>query len=78
MDKVQLTGQTLGQVFNSRNGFTNTVHRCGCEAKLSNLKLKTQPEQLLGSFPIYIALPAVIFLFEHCYQGRNNNFFLIQ
>jgi len=38
MDKLQLTGQTLGRVFNSRNDRTDTVYLFGYEAKLSNLK----------------------------------------
>ncbi len=34
-----------------------TVHICYCEAKLSNLKLKTWPEQLLGYLLFDIELP---------------------
>jgi len=33
------------------------MHWCGYEAKLSNLKLKTWPKQLLGSLPLDIAHP---------------------
>jgi len=57
MDKLQLTGRTLGRVFSSRNRCTNTMHLFKYEAKLSNLKLKTWPDQLLGSLPKDIALP---------------------
>ncbi len=57
MGKLQLTGGTLGRVFNCRNGCTNTVHLSWFEAKLSDLKLKTRPEQLFGSLPIDIELP---------------------
>jgi hypothetical protein len=57
MDKLQLTGQNLGRVFNSRSGCMCAMpFRC-YEAKQPNLKLKTQPEQLLGSLPIALALP---------------------
>jgi hypothetical protein len=45
MDKPQLTRQNLGRVFNSRSGCMCPMH---CyEANLSNLKLQTQPKQLL-------------------------------
>ncbi len=53
MDKLKLTGQNLGPVFNSRCGCKCAMHLCRYEAKRPNLKLKSQPKQLLGS-----ALPA--------------------
>jgi hypothetical protein len=48
MGKLKLTGQNLGQVFNSKLG-----QACMCLAiasikKRPNLKLKTRPKQLLG------------------------------
>jgi hypothetical protein len=51
MDKLNLAGQNLGRVFNSR-----CRHACLCNAitltKQPNLKLKTWPNQLLGSLPL--------------------------
>ncbi len=58
MDKLHLTGQNLGRVFNFRNGRVHAVHVLCCGVKLPNLKLKTWPKQLLGSLPLDIALPA--------------------
>ncbi len=57
MVKLKLTGQNLGQVFNSRLG-----HACICRAmayitKQPNLNLKTWPKHLLGSLPLAFALP---------------------
>jgi hypothetical protein len=58
MDKLlQLTGQNLGQVFNFRFGHWHAEHFWCYQAKLPNLKVKTQPKQLLGSLPLVITLP---------------------
>jgi hypothetical protein len=57
MDKLQLTGQNLGRVFNFSNGHELIVHFLCYGVKLPNLKLKTQPKQLLGLLPLDIALP---------------------
>jgi hypothetical protein len=56
MDKLQLTGQNLGRVFNCRSGCMGALHLCCYEAKRPNLKLKTQPKQLLGSLPLAFVL----------------------
>jgi hypothetical protein len=45
MGKLQLTGQNLGQIFNSRNGRVDAVHFLCYGVKLPNLKLKTWPKQ---------------------------------
>jgi hypothetical protein len=46
----------LGQVFNFRSGHLHAAHK-GCYiSKLPNLKLKTQPKQLLSSLPLDIGL----------------------
>ncbi len=37
----------------------HTMHLYFYNAKVSSLKLKTRPEQLLGSLPLNIALPIV-------------------
>ncbi len=57
MDKLQLTGQNLGRVFNFRSGHLHAAQFWCYRVKLLNLKLKTGPKQLLGSFPLVIALP---------------------
>ncbi len=59
MDKLQLTGQNLGWVFNFRCGRAHAVHLYCCEVKLPNLKMKTRPTQLLGYLLIDIALPVL-------------------
>ncbi len=59
MDKLQLTGQNLGWVFNFRGGHLHAAHIWCYQVKLSNLKLKTRPWQLLGSLPLDSALPAL-------------------
>jgi len=45
-DKLQLRGQNLGRVFNSRSGCLCAAHLCSYEAKQPRLKLKTRPKQL--------------------------------
>jgi hypothetical protein len=56
MDKLKLTGRTLGRVFNFRSGCMS----CHAYTAIrSNLELKTQPKQLLGSLPLDVALPAL-------------------
>ncbi len=52
MDKLQLTGQNLGRVFNSRSGPMCAMHLCCYEAKWCSLKLKTRAKQLLVPFPL--------------------------
>ncbi len=62
MDKLQLTGQALGRVFNFRSGcMRHTMHLRPGVAKQHNLELKTRPKQLLGSLPLVIALPGASF-----------------
>jgi hypothetical protein len=59
MDKLQPTGQNMGRVFNTRSG---RVYTCTLMFLLNpNLKLKTRPKQLLGSFPLDITLPDVLY-----------------
>ena len=58
MDKVQLTGQNQGQIFSFRFDHLHAEHFWCYQVKLPNLKLKTQPKQLLGSLPLVITLPA--------------------
>ncbi len=57
MDKLQLTGRNMGRVFNFRNGRVHVVRFLCYGVKLPNLKLKTQPKQLLGLLPLDITLP---------------------
>ncbi len=56
MHRLQSTGQNLGRVFNSRSGRMCATHLCCCEGKRSNLKLKTQTKQILGSLPLICVL----------------------
>jgi len=60
MGKLQLTGQTLGRVFNSRNVCKNNNSALMLTRSKTNLKLKTQPKQLFGYLPRDIALPGVL------------------
>ncbi len=57
MDKLKLTGQTLGRVFNSRRVCMHAMHLQSNVAIRPNLHLKTRLRQLLGSLPLDIALP---------------------
>jgi hypothetical protein len=54
MDKLQLTGQNLGRVFNIRSGHFACSAILVLSVKLPNLKLKTRSKQLLGSLPLVI------------------------
>jgi hypothetical protein len=51
MDKLQLTGQNLGRVFNFRNGRVHAVHFLCYGVKLPNFKLKTWPKQPIDPLP---------------------------
>jgi hypothetical protein len=51
MNTTELTGLNQGRDFNTRSGCTYEIHSLGSAAKLSNLELKTQHKQILGSFP---------------------------
>ncbi len=57
MDKLQLTGHNLGQVFNFRSGHLHAATFLVLSVKPPNLQLKTRAKQLLGSLPLVIALP---------------------
>jgi hypothetical protein len=48
MDKRHLVGQNLGRVFNFRQGRTLAPCTSFFTEKLSNLKSKTWPKQVLG------------------------------
>jgi hypothetical protein len=52
MDKLELTGQNLGRVFNSRRGRTCVCHAIAVSIKQPSLKLKTGSKLLFGSLPI--------------------------
>jgi hypothetical protein len=51
MDKLQLTGQNLGRVFNFRSDHLHSEDLRCYQSKLPNLKLKTRPKQRLGLLP---------------------------
>jgi hypothetical protein len=59
MDKLQLTGQNLGKVFNFRSDHLHGPNFWCYLVKLPNLKLKTQLNQLSGSLLLVITLPTV-------------------
>jgi hypothetical protein len=67
MDKLKLTGQNLGLVCKSKLRHVYFIcHAIAYITKGTNLKLKTQPKQLLGSLPLAFALPDVaIGIFAH-------------
>jgi len=56
--KLQLTGQNLDRVFNSRSGCMCALHLCSNEAKRPHLKLETRLKHLLGSLSLAFVLPA--------------------
>jgi hypothetical protein len=56
MATLQITGQNLGRVFNSRTGCMCAMQLQSFETKLPNLKEKNWDKQLLGSVPFDIAL----------------------
>jgi hypothetical protein len=56
MDKYKLTGPNLGWVFNFRWGCMCAMYFPCTISIWPNLKLKTQPKQLLVSLPLDIAL----------------------
>ncbi len=56
MDKLQLTGQDLGRVFNFRSGHLHAAQFFALSLKLPNLKLKAWPKQLLGFLPLVLVL----------------------
>jgi len=59
MDKLKLTGRTLGRVFNFRRVCVYAMDLLSSVAIRPILELKTWPKQLLGSLPLDIALPGV-------------------
>jgi hypothetical protein len=62
MDKLQLTGQNLGRVFNFRSGHLHAATFLVLSLKLPNLQLKTRPKQVLGSLPLVIVIPSGTFI----------------
>ncbi len=56
MDKLELTGQNIGRVLNSRLCRACIGHTIVHITKQPNLKLKTRPKKLLGYLPLAFAL----------------------
>jgi hypothetical protein len=56
MDKLQLTEQNLGRVFNFRSGHLHAADLWCYWVKLPNLNLQTWPKELLGTLLLDIAL----------------------
>ena len=65
MDKLKITGQNLGRVFNFRSVRVHAMHLLCYGVKLPNLKLKIRPKQLLGYLLLDIVLPALAYLSEN-------------
>ncbi len=61
MDKFHLAEQNMGRVYYFRYGRVHAMHFLCYGVKLPNLKLNTQPKQVLGSLPLYIALLGLTF-----------------
>jgi hypothetical protein len=57
MDKLEPMEQNLGRFFNSGGGCAHAMQFNCFQMKLANLKLKTQPSQLLVSPSLDIELP---------------------
>ncbi len=58
MDKLQITGENFGRVFNSRNSCVHALQLHFSEAEQQpNLKMKIRPKQPRGYLPLDIALP---------------------
>ncbi len=74
MDIFKLTGQNLGQVFNSRLGRACICRGIAYITKRPNLKLKTRPKQLLGSLPLAFTLPDLDQLHPNAYPQKLGNF----
>jgi hypothetical protein len=62
MDKLKLTGQNLGRVFNSRLGHACMFRVIAYITKQPNLKLKTWPKQLLVSLLLALEVPGLCHL----------------
>ncbi len=75
MDKLQLTGQNLGRVFNFRSGHLHAAAFLVSSVKLPNLKLKTRPKQLLGPLPLVVVPPGDVYhKVLHCTsEGKSIN-----
>jgi hypothetical protein len=54
---LDITGQNLGRVFDSRSDRVQAMHLLYFDAKRPSLKWKTQLKQLLGFLQLDIALP---------------------
>ncbi len=63
MEKLQLTGKNLGQVFNFRSGCFHADTFLMSSEKMPNLQLKIWPKQLLVSLQLVIALPRLLHVF---------------
>ena len=57
MDKLKLTGQKPGRVFNFECGCVRLYIAFALITKQPHLKLKTRPKQIVGSVSLAFALP---------------------
>ena len=73
MDKLKLTGRNLGRVCKSKLGHVfEYAMQSHTLQKGPNLKLKTRPQQLLGSLPLAFALPAQTFKNKQVFKFLQN------
>jgi len=74
MDKLQQTGLNLGRFFNLKRGRLRAAHLWCYLVKLTKLKLKILPKQLLGSVPLDIMLRGLAYFFWGTKRRRKQGF----
>jgi hypothetical protein len=62
MDKLKLTGQNLGQVFNFKCGLACLYDAVVLIIKTAKLKVENSAQTILGSLPSAFALPGLVTL----------------
>jgi hypothetical protein len=65
MNKIKLTGQILAAFSTLGEGILVYAMQFHSKPTQPNLKLKTQPKQLSGSFPLACALPILAHLITY-------------
>ncbi len=73
MDKLQRTGQNMGQVFNSIIDRLYALLLCCGKAKQTILKLKARPKQLLGNVPSKCCLSVCFCSLLHCPRKQSKS-----
>jgi hypothetical protein len=73
MDKLQRTGQNMGQVFNSIIDRLYALLLCCGKAKQTILKLKARPKQLLGNVPSKCCLSVCFCSLLYCPRKQSKS-----